>query len=154
MKNEKKTNKWVKIIFLCLIIFIIGGTVIVSFSNKDNQLKETKEEKATEFTPFEPQVKTEPKKSIKTEPQETKKTEKTVKIFLLDKNAKLRSVNRTCNPSTEKSCFEFAIKELVIFSPSDGGSLTVPPSDDRFLFHRHRPRQAWTVPGRTVHADA
>ena len=48
MKNEKKTNKWVKIIFLCLIIFIIGGTVIVSFSNKDNQLKETKDEKATD----------------------------------------------------------------------------------------------------------
>jgi len=101
---------------LFLLIVISAVYIYFSFFNEKVKLidfKSIKEEKATEFNPFEPQVKTEPKKSIKTEPQETKKSEKTVKIYLLDKNAKLRSVNRTCNPSTEKSCFEFAIKELV-----------------------------------------
>ena len=37
----------------------------------------------------------------------------TVKIFVIDKSANLRSLNRTCNPAIEKSCFEYAIKELV-----------------------------------------
>ena len=36
----------------------------------------------------------------------------TVKIFVIDKSANLRSLNRTCNPAIEKSCFEYAMKEL------------------------------------------
>ena len=36
-----------------------------------------------------------------------------VKIFVLDSTGKIRSVNRECNPNVEKSCFEFAIRELV-----------------------------------------
>ena len=45
---------------------------------------------------------------------ETKKTEiKTVKIFVTDSKGNLRSVNRKCNTEYEKSCFEYAIKELV-----------------------------------------
>lgn len=38
---------------------------------------------------------------------------KTVKIFITDSNGNLRSVNRKCDATVEKSCFEFAIKELV-----------------------------------------
>ena len=38
---------------------------------------------------------------------------KTVKIFVTDSNGNLRSVNRKCDATVEKSCFEFAIKELV-----------------------------------------
>ena len=38
---------------------------------------------------------------------------KNVKIFITDSNGNLRSVNRKCDTSTEKSCFAFAIKELV-----------------------------------------
>lgn len=38
---------------------------------------------------------------------------KNVKIFLLDNTGSLHSVKRVCDPSIEKSCFEFAIKELV-----------------------------------------
>ena len=38
---------------------------------------------------------------------------KKIKIFVTDKNGNLRSVNRNCDISTEKSCFNFAIKELL-----------------------------------------
>jgi len=42
-----------------------------------------------------------------------KKQEKTVKIFVTDSKGNLRSVNRKCDLSVEKSCFAFAIKELI-----------------------------------------
>lgn len=38
---------------------------------------------------------------------------KTVKIFISDSNGKLRSVNRECDTAVEKSCFEYAVKELI-----------------------------------------
>ena len=38
---------------------------------------------------------------------------KTVKIYVTDSKGKLRSVNRKCDTSIEKSCFAFAIKELI-----------------------------------------
>lgn len=38
---------------------------------------------------------------------------KTVKIFISDSNGNLRSVNRKCDTSVEKSCFEYSIKELI-----------------------------------------
>ena len=43
-----------------------------------------------------------------------KKEKKEIKIFLLDKNGNLRPVNRVCDLNFEKSCFEFAIKELTL----------------------------------------
>ena len=48
-------------------------------------------------------------------PTETpqKHTVKTVKIFVTDSNGKIRSLNRKCDTAQEKSCFAFAIKELV-----------------------------------------
>lgn len=39
---------------------------------------------------------------------------KTVKIFILDKSGKIRSINRICDLSTEKSCFAYAINELLL----------------------------------------
>ena len=45
--------------------------------------------------------------------QENKITQKTIKIFMLDRNGEIRSLNRTCDTSIENSCFEFAIKELI-----------------------------------------
>lgn len=36
-----------------------------------------------------------------------------IKIFINDSNGNLRSVNRTCDTSVQKSCLEYAIKELV-----------------------------------------
>lgn len=38
---------------------------------------------------------------------------KVIKIFVTDSKGNLRSVNRNCNTAVEKSCFEFAIKQLV-----------------------------------------
>ena len=47
------------------------------------------------------------------EPAPKEKEYKTVKIFVSDSHGKIRSVNRKCDPEKEKSCFAFAIKELV-----------------------------------------
>ena len=38
---------------------------------------------------------------------------KTIKIFILDSSGNIRSVNRECNIVDEKSCFAYAIKELI-----------------------------------------
>ena len=38
---------------------------------------------------------------------------KTLKIFLLDELGNLKAVKRECDTSVEKSCFEYAIKELI-----------------------------------------
>ena len=38
---------------------------------------------------------------------------KTVKIFVTDSKGKLRSVNRTCDTSIQKSCFGYAVKQLM-----------------------------------------
>lgn len=48
-------------------------------------------------------------------PEEKPKTHevKTIKIFVADTNGKLRSLSRKCDTSVEKSCFEYAIRELV-----------------------------------------
>ena len=53
---------------------------------------------------------------IETLPVEETSQEKayrTVKIFVCDSSGKIRSVNRKCYTDKEKSCFEYAIKELV-----------------------------------------
>ena len=39
---------------------------------------------------------------------------KVIKVFVTDSKGNLRSVNRNCNTSVEKSCFEFAIKQLIL----------------------------------------
>ena len=48
-------------------------------------------------------------------PTETphKHTVKSVKIFVTDSNGKIRSLNRKCDTAQEKSCFAYAMKELV-----------------------------------------
>ena len=45
--------------------------------------------------------------------KEEKNYKKNVKIYILYKTGELHSVNRVCDTSTEKSCFEYAIKELL-----------------------------------------
>ena len=59
-----------------------------------------------EFTPIGNSEIKEPIKEIKSKV-------KNVKIFLSDSNGNLRSINRECNPDVQKSCFEYAIKELI-----------------------------------------
>ena len=45
---------------------------------------------------------------------EAKNGTKNIKIFIIDKSGNLRSVNRTCDLSAQKSCLEFALKELLL----------------------------------------
>ena len=59
-----------------------------------------------EFTPIGNSEIKEPIKEIKSKV-------KNFKIFLSDSNGNLRSINRECNPDVQKSCFEYAIKELI-----------------------------------------
>lgn len=59
-----------------------------------------------EFTPVVDEKVKEPVKEIKAQP-------KTIKIFVTDSSGRLRSVSRTCNPDVQKSCFEYAVSELM-----------------------------------------
>ena len=45
--------------------------------------------------------------------KEDSKSVKTVKIYVSDSNGKLRSLNRECDTAIEKSCFQYAIRELI-----------------------------------------
>ncbi len=93
---------------LFILILISVLYVYISFFNKDFKLPEYKgEEKPPVYNPLEP--------IANEEPTEEKKQgeERTIKIFILDNSGNLRPVNRTCNTNSEKSCFEYAIKELV-----------------------------------------
>lgn len=93
---------------LFILILISVAYVYISFFNKDFKLPEyRREEKPPVYNPLEP---VEP---VETDVQEEQSKPKTVKIFILDKSGNLRSVNRTCDTSIEKSCFTYAIKELV-----------------------------------------
>ena len=100
---------------LFILILISGVYIYFSFIHDKTKLADFKSmnEEKVEFNPFEPPAKIEETKKVKQEVKSTKKAEKTVKIYLIDKDAKIRPVNRTCDTSIEKSCFEYAIKELV-----------------------------------------
>ncbi len=97
-------------LFILIVISVLY--VYISFFNKDFKLPEYNrhEEKPPVYNPLEP---IEPYETQ--DPEETSEIQKPkeVKIFILDKSGKLRSVNRTCDTSVEKSCFNYAIKELV-----------------------------------------
>lgn len=94
---------------LFILILISVLYVYISFFNKDFKLPEynRREEKPPVYNPLE-----NPEPIENQEPEEGTKP-KTVKIFILDKSGNLRSVNRTCDANIEKSCFTYAIKELV-----------------------------------------
>ena len=57
---------------------------------------------------------------------------KTIKVFVSDSNGNLRSVNRQCDTAVEKSCFEYAIKELISaptkWEKSKGFTSEIPPA--------------------------
>lgn len=93
---------------LFILILISVAYVYISFFNKDFKLPEYRhEEKPSVYNPLEV-----PEPIDNNEQQEQAKT-KNVKIFVLDKSGNLRSVNRTCDTNIEKSCFKYAIKELI-----------------------------------------
>jgi len=95
---------------LLILISISIAYVYFSFFNNNSALSEftKRSEQSSEYNPFEVNSKKEQLKD-----NENKKTEKNVRIYLLDENGNLRATTRVCNPEVEKSCFEFAIKELI-----------------------------------------
>ena len=74
--------------------------------------------------------------NIEPEVTEDKKEYKTVKIYVTDSKGKLRSVSRKCDVEIEKSCFNYAIKELIKaptnWEKSKGLSSEI-PSDTKIL---------------------
>jgi spore germination protein GerM len=93
----------------CLIV-ITAAYVYFSFFNKDGFHLPAK-------TDEQPIINT--NENINTNPENPEIEQprsheiKNVKIFVTDSKGKLRSVNRKCDTSVEKSCFAFAIKELI-----------------------------------------
>lgn len=96
---------------LFILVVISIAYVYFSFFNKDGfdfKLPQREEKPLisdnTKISEIEPLPEEEPSKE---------KTYKTVKIFVCDNNGKIRSVNRKCDIETEKSCFAYAIQELI-----------------------------------------
>lgn len=94
-------------IFILIVISLLY--VYFSFFSRDFKFPDFRKSSTSsaEYNPLENRI-DEQQENI-----EEKQGTKTVKIFILDKSGNLRSVNRTCDMSTEKSCFEYAFKELV-----------------------------------------
>ena len=94
-------------IFCLAIITVIY--VYFSFFNKEGfhlPKRNTEFPAVVNENPFEKPNEDEPEQPVKQEI-------KTVKIYVTDSKGNLRSVNRKCDTAIEKSCFSFAIKELV-----------------------------------------
>ena len=93
---------------LCILIIISVLYVYFSFFNKDFKLPDFRRNSSEteEYNPME-------NPSEEPVSVENKTGIKNVKIFVLDKTGNIRSVNRECNMEKEKSCFEYAIKELI-----------------------------------------
>ena len=45
--------------------------------------------------------------------KDNKSLNQNVKIFLLDETGTIRSVNRECQPTSEKSCFKYSMEQLI-----------------------------------------
>ncbi len=102
---------------LFILIVISVAYVYFSFFNKDFEMPDFNLQKNNqiidkpddEFNALENRQPTDQQ----TEEKPEQKSPVTVKIFICDKSGNLRSVNRTCDPNVEKSCFAYAIKELI-----------------------------------------
>lgn len=94
---------------LGILIIISVLYVYFSFYGKDFKLPDfnKKQDISSEYDPLD--VKKEDRQDVS-----DKKGIKTVKIYIIDKSGSLRSVNRACDQAIENSCFEFAIKELLL----------------------------------------
>lgn len=99
-------NSSQKLGIICLILITVVYVYFSFFSEGGFNLKRHETTSQTEIDIDNPE-----------NPEETDETNakeiKTVKIFVTDEKGNLRSVNRKCDTSAEKSCFAFAIKELL-----------------------------------------
>ena len=103
-----------KLGIICLILITVIY-VYFSFFNKEGiHFPVRNNEQSEQINPFD-----KPSENNDTETVEPVKKEiKNVKIYVTDTRGNLRSVNRKCDTSIEKSCFNYAIKEL-LSAPSD-----------------------------------
>lgn len=96
---------------LFILIVISIAYVYFSFFNTDFKFPEfsNKQDETVEYNPLEETS------SIELSDSNIKNTgaEKVVKIFLLDNSGNLHALSRTCSMSSQKSCFEYAVNELV-----------------------------------------
>ena len=95
---------------LLILIIISVAYVYFSFFNKEFNFPfpTTKPNEVETFNPY-----IENNEKNVSEDEKSVQKDKVVKIFILDKSGELRSVNRDCNADTQKSCFAYAIKELI-----------------------------------------
>jgi len=123
-------------------LFILVAISIVyiyfSFFSKDFKLTDFFQKEETEYNPVE-QGETQEERV-----QEQGKSPKNVKIYVVDKKGEIRSVNRTCDPNVENSCFSYAIKELIKapskWEKSNGFSSEI-PQGTRILSVRETPER-------------
>lgn len=114
---------------LFILIAITITYIYFSYFNKDYSNVINNTEKEVSYNPI--------KDTAQILPENIdKKTDKIIKIFLLDNNGKIKAVTRTCEANIEKSCFEFAIKELISaptkWEKSKGFTSEI-PSDTKIL---------------------
>lgn len=95
---------------LLILILISISYVYFSFFNKEYNIPmfNTKQEVGSNYNPVENAI-------VEKEPIELpKKNGKNIRIFLVNKSGDLSGLERFCDVNTEKSCFEYAIKELIL----------------------------------------
>lgn len=100
-------NSLQKIVLFILILISFGYTYFSFFSDKELNIG------TSGF--HQTRIKQNSSLNIQNEDEKISKKEnlKNVKIYISDAKGNLRSVNRICDTSKEKSCFAFAINELI-----------------------------------------
>ncbi|MBQ4114928.1 GerMN domain-containing protein [bacterium] len=90
-----------------LIVISVGYVYFSFFHGKEIYPSKPNQEESSAYNPLNQQ------NQYKEEEKSPETGMKNVKIFIVDKSGKIRSVNRACDKQSEKSCFEYAMKELV-----------------------------------------
>ena len=94
---------------LFILIAISVAYLYFSFFGPNNKMPEfVQKDESSVYNPLDSD-----KDTLVNEKPELKSDKKNVKIFILDSSGKLQPVKRVCDTSVEKSCFKYAIKELV-----------------------------------------
>lgn len=93
----------------CLIVITLVYVYFSFFTKEGFNFPVRHKPQEADINPFEKPTIDEPDKSEVTD----KKEIKNVKIYVTDSKGNLRSVNRKCDKTVEKSCFSYAIKELL-----------------------------------------
>ena len=118
---------------ICLILITAAYVYFSFFSKGDLKFPARNQYQEEQEQPF---VQT-PEDNKDSKEEVIKKDSKTVKIFVTDSKGNLRPVYRKCDTAVEKSCFAYAIKELLL-APSDWeksnkGLSSEIPSDTKIL---------------------